>query len=142
MSAWRWWLIGAVVCVIIEILPPPTHFFFLCVALGALAASITSFFSSTGWLPWAVFAVTSIALTPMLIPLARFLFTPKPHASNVDALVGEKALVIERIDSKTPGVIKVHGEKWRAFSEETLEKEDWAQIVRVEGAHVVVRRNV
>jgi len=141
MAPYKLWLIAAVVCLIIEILPPPTHFAFLCVALGALAASITAFFSGHEWLPWAVFIVITIALLPMLIPLARFLFSPRPHASNVDALIGEKALVLEPIDAKAPGVVKIRGETWRAMSEdETFSKDQWVQVVRVEGTHVVIRR--
>jgi len=77
MSAWEIWLIVAAVSVVIEISPPPTHFFFLCVALGALAASITAFFSALRWLPWVVFGLTTGVLVPMLIPLAKFLFKPR-----------------------------------------------------------------
>jgi membrane protein implicated in regulation of membrane protease activity len=141
MTSWKSWLIVAAVSIIIEILPPPTHFFFLCVALGALAASIAAFFTTTPWVPWAVFGVTTVALTPMLIPLAKFLFTPKAHPSNVDALIGEKALVLETIVPKTPGVVKIRGETWRAMTEgESFNKDEWTQVVRVEGTHVVVRR--
>lgn len=141
LTPWKLWLAAAVVAIIIEMLPPPTHFFFLCVALGALAASIAAFFSTLSWLPWVVFGVTTIALTPMLIPLARFLFTPKSHPSNVDALIGEKALVLEKIDPRAPGMVKVRGESWRALSEKDIfNKDEWAEVVRIEGTHVVVRR--
>ena len=140
-TPWKDWLLAAVFAIIVEMLPPPTHFFFLCVPLGALAASIAAFFSTVSWLPWVAFAVTTIALTPMLIPLARFLFSPKPHASNVDALIGEKALVVEPITPKGPGVVKVRGESWRAMSEgDSFNKEEWTEVVRVEGTHVIVRR--
>src|SRR5262252_8877873 len=106
MNNYKYWLIACVAFVILEILPPPTHFFFVCMAFGALGASIAALMSPIAWLPWAVFAVTSVALTPLMIPLARFLFTPKPHASNVDALIGQKALVIEPIHPNKPGLVK------------------------------------
>ncbi len=142
MNASKAWLMAAALCIIIEILPPPTHFFFLCVAIGALGASIAAFFSTAAWLPWVVFAVVSVALTPMLIPLARFLFTPKNHPSNVDAIVGERALVMEEIHDKSAGVVKVKGETWSARSEggETFAKDSWVKIVKVEGTHVFVGR--
>src|ERR1700689_809547 len=76
MNNYKYWLIGCVAFVILEILPPPTHFFFVCMAFGALGASIAALFSSIVWLPWAVFAVVSVALPPLMIPLAKFLFTP------------------------------------------------------------------
>ena len=138
---WKSWLVGAVVCIVIEILPPPTHFFFLCVALGALAASIAAFFTAIPWLPWVVFITGTIALTPVLIPLARFLFTPKPTASNVDELIGQKALVLEPVAPGAPGLVKIRGESWRALTEtESFRKDEWVQIERVDGTHVLVRR--
>ena len=139
--SYKYWLIACVGCVILEILPPPTHFFFVCMAFGALGASIASLFSSLVWLPWIVFAITSVALTPLMIPLAKFLFTPKPHASNVDALIGQKALVTQAIQPNSPGVVKIGGESWRAVSEkDVFEKDQWVEIAKVEGASVIIRR--
>ncbi len=135
------WLMVCVACIIFEILPPPTHFFFVCMAFGALGASITALFSPLPWLPWVVFAVTTVALLPLMIPLARFLFTPKPHASNVDALIGKKALVTEAIDEVRPGKVKVEGEVWRAVSREgRLEKDAWVVVESVEGTSLIIRR--
>src|SRR5882672_12620535 len=138
---YKYWLVACVVFVILEILPPPTHFFFVCMAFGALGASIAALFSTIVWLPWVVFAITSVALTPLMIPLARFLFTPKPHASNVDALIGQKALVTQAIRVQAPGVVKISGESWRAVSEsDSFEKDQWVEIAKVEGASVIIRR--
>ena len=139
--SYKYWLIACVGFVILEILPPPTHFFFVCMAFGALGASVAALLSNIAWLPWVVFAVTSVALTPLMIPLARFLFTQKPHASNVDALIGQKALVTEAVGPRVPGVVKIKGESWRALSEgEAFEKDQWVEIEKVEGASVIVRR--
>ena len=141
MMNYRYWLIACVAFVILEILPPPTHFFFVCMAFGALGGAIAAVFTTIPWIPWVVFAVVSVALTPLMIPLARFLFTPKPHASNVDALLGKKAVVVEAVDPKQAGTVKVEGEKWRAVSQkERFEKDEWVEIARVEGASVIVRR--
>jgi len=141
MMTYRYWLVACVAFVILEILPPPTHFFFVCMAFGALGASIAALFSSLSWLPWIVFAATSVALTPLMIPLAKFLFTPKPHASNVDALIGQKALVTEVISMNSPGVVKVNGESWRAVSEEgKFNIDEWVVVEKIEGASVIVRR--
>ena len=137
---YKYWLVACVVFVILEILPPPTHFFFVCMAFGALGASVAALFSSLVWLPWVVFAVVSVALTPLMIPLARFLFTPKPHASNADALLGQRALVIAPIRPGAPGQVKVKSEAWRAVCDEaSFEKDQWVEVVKIEGASVIVR---
>lgn len=137
----HYWLITAVVFVILEILPPPTHFFFLCLALGALGAAIAAAFTQTVWVPWVVFAAGSVALVPVLVPLAKFLFTPKEFPTNVDSMIGAKALVVEPIDPKAAGVVKVRGEEWRAMSNDArFEKDQWVEIEKVEGTQVLVRR--
>ena len=136
------WLIFAVIFVVAEILPPVTHFFCLCLAFGALGGAIASAFGRSAWIQWAVFGATSVALVPLLVPLAKFLFATRKQATNVDALINEKALVLEPIDPKSPGVVRVHGESWRAMSEnDAFAKDAWVQIVRVEGTHVIVRGN-
>jgi membrane protein implicated in regulation of membrane protease activity len=141
MTNTKAWLIAAVVFLILEILPPPTHFSLLCLSLGALAASIAAFYSTLPWLPWVVFALVSVALFPFLIPLAKFLFTPKAHASNVDALIGEKALVLQPIEEKSSGRVKIRGEEWSARTETgSFAKDEWVEIFKVEGTHVIVRR--
>jgi len=143
MMTWKIWLVVAGVFLVIEILPPPTHFGALCLAFGALAASIAAFFTPTTWVPWVVFGLTSVALIPVLIPLARFLFTQKPHASNSDALIGQRALVVDSVSAKSPGMVKVRGEDWRAVTEsdsDSFKENEWVEVVKIEGTHVVVRR--
>lgn len=81
---WKVWLIVGLVALAVEILPPPTHFYLLCVSLGALAASIFAFFFGPSWAAWIAFVAVSFALIPILVPLARFLFTSKADPSTTD----------------------------------------------------------
>jgi len=141
MTPTKLWLSAAVFFLVVEIMPPPTHFYFLCLVFGSIAAAITTMYTSSLWWSLIVFVVVSVALIPVLVPLAKFLFTPKRHASNVDALVGAKALVLEAVESKTPGSVKIGGEIWSAKSEgESFAKDQWVQVVRVEGSYVFIRR--
>jgi len=137
------WLIVAVICVILEIIPPATHFFFLCLAFGALAASITAVFTDAVWISWSVFLVSSIALLPIMIPLAKFLFTPKEVPSNVDELVGATAQVMKTVDGmNTPGLVKMRGEEWQAVSETgRFDVGSEVKIIRLDGTRVVVQRS-
>jgi len=136
------WLIVAVVMVILEIIPPATHFFFLCLAFGALAASVVAVFTDSAWISWSVFLVSSLGLLPVLIPLAKFLFTPKEVPSNVDELIGAKAQVLRAVDAKTPGLVKMRGEEWQAVSEgERFEVGSEVKIIRLEGTRVIVQRS-
>jgi membrane protein implicated in regulation of membrane protease activity len=138
---YKYWLIATVVFVILEILPPPTHFFFVCLAFGSLAGAICAVFAAPVWMTWGSFAVVSVALTPLLIPLAKFIFATKPHPSNVDAILGQKALVLDPIDPKQAGTIKVGSETWRAVSHtDHFEKHEWVEVAKVEGTSAIIRR--
>jgi membrane protein implicated in regulation of membrane protease activity len=141
MSVATRWLIAAVVFVAIEILPPATHFAFLALSVGALAASIVAAFFTPVWLPWAVFVVVSAALLPVMIPLARFLFMPKARGAQSEAAPGARALVLEPIRPSGPGIVKLGLEEWRANSEsESFEKDEWVEVLRVEGTSLIVRK--
>lgn len=135
------WLIAFVVFVIIEILPPPTHFFFICMALGALGAALAAYFGATEWIVWTVFAVLTLASIPLLIPLAKFLFSGKLTASNLDEILNQEAQVVEPVDIRQPGTVRVRGELWRAYSEDGPHAKDaLVKVVRIDGTHVFIRR--
>jgi len=74
MTDWKWWLVGALGALVIEILPPATHFFFLCVTFGAIGGAFAAYFTEISWLPWVVCVGVTFGLRPFLVPLAKFLF--------------------------------------------------------------------
>ncbi|HDG61646.1 MAG: hypothetical protein B5M49_00930 [Thermotoga sp. 4484_232] len=140
MSNFIFWIVLGLILMIAEIFIP--SFFIFWFGVGAVVAGLTSWF--WGVVPQTiVFLVTSGVLVLLTRPLAKKLVGESPRKINVDEIVGKEALVIERIDNvKGTGVIKVNGDRWRALSEndEVIEKGKKVMVVKVEGAHVVVRR--
>jgi len=72
----------------------------------------------------------------------RILKTSKEHRTAVDALIGQKALVINEIESNSPGYVQLNGKKWLARSQQgvVIEKDTLVVIIAVRGAHVVVQK--
>ncbi len=66
----------------------------------------------------------------------------RPHTkSNVDALIGQKAHVIETINFETgTGYVKVYADEWRAISSDqsVIQKGSWVKILKMEGNTVTV----
>jgi membrane protein implicated in regulation of membrane protease activity len=60
--------------------------------------------------------------------------------SNVDALIGEKAVVVEKIMPLKPGLIKVLSEIWRAESNVEIEVGEIVNIKYIRGTTAVVER--
>jgi membrane protein implicated in regulation of membrane protease activity len=49
--------------------------------------------------------------------------------------------VTESVHPQAPGVVKVKGENWRAVSKtDHFEKDQIVEIVKIEGASVIIRR--
>ena len=95
---------------------------------------------------WALAAGTALALSPLApIGLARPALVRHMHVgdhikTNVDALVGSKALVTTTVDAHT-GQVKVNGEIWsaRSYDEtEVLEPGRTVTIMSISGATAVV----
>lgn len=110
-------------------------------AVGALAAMVASLFSAPLWLQIVLFVVVSAALLLALRPLARKYFTPRLTKTNVDAVVGQEGLVLERIDNtEATGRVKLGAVEWsaRSTSGAPLEAGTRIKVDRVEGVKVFV----
>jgi len=140
MSNFIFWIVLGLILMIAEIFIP--SFFIFWFGVGAVAAGFTAWF--WGVVPQTiVFLVTSSVLVLLTRSLAKKLVGESPRRINVDEIIGKEALVIEKIDNvKGTGVIKVNGDRWRALSEndEVIEEGEKVVVIKVEGAHVVVRR--
>ena len=140
MSPTKIWLWAALGSLIVEVVPPPTHFTLLAVAFGALGAAIVTVYSTSLWLPWTVFVVVSLILMPVFVPLARFLFTPKPSGVGVQGLVGQRAQVTDPFSPAAPGAVLIQSDVWRAVSESgSFTTGEWVVVESVEGTHVLIK---
>lgn len=68
----------------------------------------------------------------------KIIFTTKK--TNVDKLIGAKAIVIRSITPDTPGMIRLNDEDWRADSEQTLFEKDKVIIEAIEGVTLKVKK--
>ncbi len=109
------WLIIAGVMLVAEIvsLGLTTIWF----AGGAVVAAACSCFN-VGWIPQViVFSVVSLVLLFLMRPLAEKKLMKDTIKTNVESLVGAKAIVTEDIDNlNAKGTVKVNGLEWTARS--------------------------
>lgn len=117
MEIYQYWLIAAIVLVIVEICT--AGFGFICFAVGAgFSALVAGLGGSFVW-QIIVFAAVSLLTFIFLRPMAiRWLDSKsKDVKTNVDALIGRKGIVSERIDAtQHTGRVAVDGDDWKAVS--------------------------
>jgi membrane protein implicated in regulation of membrane protease activity len=134
------WAIAAVLLAIGELVTPGL-FFLGPLALAAVAAAITAGLGGGVILQVLVFIAGSLAAVAILRPIARrHLHMPAISRTGTAALVGTKALVLERVDTNG-GRVKIGGEEWSArafFDEQVLEPGARVEVAKIEGATALV----
>ncbi|MFC8920770.1 NfeD family protein [Streptomyces sp. NPDC047821] len=139
IDAWVWWLIGAVGLGIPLVLTAMPEFGMLSV--GAIAGAVTAGLGFGVVAQVVVFAAVSVALIAVVRPIAARHRDGRPQlATNVDALRGRQAVVLERVDG-TGGRIKLAGEIWSARALDTdqvFEPGRQVDVVEIDGATAVV----
>jgi membrane protein implicated in regulation of membrane protease activity len=141
MSGWVLWVIAAGLFGIGEMLT--TSFFLAPFAVGAGAAAIVDVAGGGELAAWIVFVVVSLLALFVVRPIARsHLKTPPALRTGTAALIGKRAIVLERIaNHEGVGCVKIDGEVWtaRAFDDdEVIEPGMRVDVVEIRGATALV----
>jgi len=140
------WVGLAIVFGLIEL--ASAGFFFIFLAGGAACAALIAVLSNSIALQIVVFLAVSILLTIFARPMLRKALNVGDRplvASNVHALIGTEALVLEDVDKYNGKVKVIHtGEVWTAYLSQPAEGEilaagSPAEIIKVDGAKLAVR---
>lgn len=112
-------------------------------ALGAVAAAILSLVGAAGVVSAAGFLGVSMLIILLLRPIAvRHRRLPAPIRTGAAALIGQHALVVERIANREAvGTVKIGGEVWtaRSFDEDrVIEAGEQVEVVEIRGATALV----
>ena len=133
------WLVVGVLLVAAEVLSG--DFVLLMLGAAALAAAGASALFGSLVIDVAVFAVTAVGLIVLARPVLRRRLAVTQHTkTNAEALVGNKALVMSRVDAHS-GQVKLRGEIWsaRTYDEtEVLEPGRSVTVMDISGATAVV----
>ena len=139
MDDWVWWLIAAGVLAIGEI--ATLGFFLGPIAVAASAAAVVALVGAGLAVQWVVFIAASLGSVLVLRPIARrHLRTPPQIRTGTAALVGGRAVVLERVDANG-GQVRIGGEVWtaRAYDEDdTFEPGARVEVLKIDGATALV----
>jgi membrane protein implicated in regulation of membrane protease activity len=143
MEAWVIWMVAAGVLAVGEILS--LSFFMGPIAVAAVLAAVAALAGGGLAVQLIVFIVASIASLAVLRPIARrHLHTPAQIRTGTAALIGARAVVLERVD-RDGGAVKLAGEVWtaRAYDDdEVLEPGQRVQVMQIDGATALVADGV
>ena len=100
---------------------------------GALAAAIAAYLGAEIWLQILLFLAVSIILLIFTRPLAVKYMSKDLEKTNVNSLIGKKAVVTQKIDNLAQtGQVKINDVEWlaRSFSDEGKIPENTVVVIR------------
>jgi membrane-bound ClpP family serine protease len=139
---WHIWVFVGIGLVIGEIFT--AGFLLLWFGVGAFLAAGLALLGAGSIYQMLSFILTSLILIVLSRTIFRqFLFRKEVGIStNVEALIGQEALVMQIIEGKSkPGLVKIGGETWSAISEEgRIDQDEVVSVKGVVGNKVLVER--
>lgn len=137
-NEWTLWTGLALILGIIE--TTTLDLVFLMLAVGAAGGAVVAAIGA----PFLVQALAAIAVSVAMLgvvrPIAkRHLHQPITERTGVAALVGRRAIVLERVDG-TGGRVKLAGEVWsaRSYDGSVIEAGASVDVVEIQGATALV----
>jgi membrane protein implicated in regulation of membrane protease activity len=141
MDAWIAWLIAAFVLGVGEM--HQGGFYLAPFAIAAVLAAVVSLAGAGSLIAVIVFLLAVVLVFATIRPVARrHRRLPPPIRTGAAALVGKRAIVLERIANREGvGCVKIDGEVWTARSyaeDDVIEVGEDVQVVEIKGATALV----
>ncbi len=137
---WQFWLVLAALLLVAEMIT--SGFVVAAFVPGCLAAAVLSAFGVGMAVQLVVLAVVTVLTLVFLRPLALKRLHSEGTPTNVEALVGQVAVVTEPIPAAGVGRVKVGSEEWRATAAQAFTAGARVRVVEVTGNTVRVTGDV
>jgi membrane protein implicated in regulation of membrane protease activity len=110
-------------------------------SLAAVLAALVALAGGSVELQVAAFVAGAVASLAVVRPIARRHLRAPPHTrTGAAALIGQSALVLERVDRES-GMVKIGGEVWTARTyddDEVIEAGKRVEVLKIDGATALV----
>lgn len=107
---------------------------------SAIVALIISMFIDNLLLQFGAFVILGVILLVTTRPLLVKLLKPKSEKTNLDRVVGGKAIVTEDILPDEKGEVKIDGKRWTAISKEKLVVGTPVKVLKIDGVKLQVEK--
>ncbi|MDR0913254.1 MAG: NfeD family protein [Methanobrevibacter sp.] len=135
----EFWLILAVVCVLLELMT--LTFFLLSISVGSLGAAIVNYSGYDLTTQLIVFIVLTVICILLSRPIAKKLTKNTPNKkANSDRLIGREAIVVEKIEINSMGTVDLIGDKWKAISNSNINVGERVIVKDIDGVKLIVEK--
>lgn len=134
------WFVVIITSLIVEALT--LNFVTIWIALGALAAYITSYFAPSEVVQIIVFFIVTSSTLLFTRDFVRKLTNFDKFKSKLQSVIGKKGIVIEDIVDESTGKVEVLGKTWDAISndEKTIKKGMKILVLEIDEVKLIVKK--
>ena len=143
-QAWIFWLVLSLIFLAVELgTVALVSIWFVLGSVVALCAALAGM--SLTWQIVLMLIVSGIGLIIFLMVKDKLNIGKNSHVpTNLDALIGEEAVVIEKINAlDNKGLVRVKGREWRALANlesEEIEVGEIVKILSIQGVKLIVSK--
>jgi membrane protein implicated in regulation of membrane protease activity len=139
---WETWLMIAVALGVLELLS--TDLILIMLAGGALVGMVVALFGVPVGIQIVLALATALGLLALLRPsMVHRLHSGPTLKTGAEALIGERAIVLEQLSHAAAGRVKIGGEVWTAKpydEDDVIETGATVDVVSIKGATAYVLR--
>ena len=144
LSMTQFWLIAIALLLLVEFATAAlTTIWF---AGGSLLALLCAVAGGPVWMQVVLFLAGSVVLLLLTRPMAVRMLHKGTVATNADSLIGQEAVVTEKIDNlQSTGTVQINGQEWTARSvnpEHVIEKGEVVMVRAIEGVKLIVGKRI
>lgn len=139
MDVLMWiWLGIFIVGLLVEFATADMVSIWFCIA--AVPSFIIALFEGPEWLQISLFVILTIVLFFFTRPVVMRYFKVNEIKTNVDSIVGQEGVVIDRISANGKGRVQLRLNDWAAIAHEDIEVNERVRVLDVEGATLIVEK--
>lgn len=133
-----YWFIAIFVFLVIEALS--FNLITIWFAFGSLCAFISVYFTDNFLIQLVVFIMMASLSLILTRPLVNKYIKKNIEKTNIDKVIRKIGIALTDIEPLKNGRVKVDGKNWMASSEEIIKKDEKIEVLKIEGAKVIVKK--
>jgi membrane protein implicated in regulation of membrane protease activity len=130
--------LGTLAIIAEMLLGAASGFDLLIIGIILIVSGATGMLLNSVLLPFVLILILSLIYLFGARELIKKRLAVTTKATNTEALLGRRAVVVKRITSHTPGRVKLEGEQWRATASSTIDEGSEVRIQSVSGVTLTV----
>ena len=135
---WIFWLILEIVLSFVEI--ATVNLVSIWFVASGIVAMVLSFIIEDTATVTTIFILLGILLLIISRPIVNKLRSKDNEKTNLDRIIGERAIVTEDIKKNEVGEVKVDGKRWSAISKDICLVNDTVKILKIDGVKLIVEK--